>query len=266
MAKAKQAERTKAIRTVAQQFRADESWPLYDTVLIGRDVPNQPGWFSTFEAFAQETEISFFNRRNRSQVGPEYCNLDTSEQLDFAYMIHSIGVDFIAPPVGTGETEQNVFTSANSANVLMWGNDLLRHSSLQLILNQDEKLNIPCSACPSGIGPSGTSSLFVNQTAAPPTGAPLGPMGQYTNGVPHITNRWPFPQPIRVPRNHNLRAVIKLSEWARFAANRLEGPVQLFMGNNAQSPDAGSVPAVFGIRVTLIGNRFVQLRNAQSFY
>ena len=255
-----------AVRQALEKLRADESWPLYDTVLIGNQVPSQPGWFPSFEAFAQETEISFFNRRNRSQVGAEYCNLDTSEQLDFAYEIDSIGVDFLAPPTNTGTTTDNVFDPANSCGAIMWMVDIPKHAELSLVLNQDEKLNIPVTACPSGIGPAGGTGFLAWPTAVPVTGTGLGSLGQFTNGEPVLTNRWPFPKPIRVPRNHNLRAVIKLSEWARFAVNRFEGPDQIFMGNNQQSPDEGSVPAVAAIRVSLIGRRFVQLRNAQSFY
>jgi len=249
-----------------ERLRADESWPLYDTVLIGNQVPDHPGWFPSFEAFAQETEISFFNRRNRSQVGPEYCNLDTSEQLDFAYEIDSIGVDFLGPPCATGTTEEQTWTAANCSGNIMWQADIPRHAELSLVLNQDEKLNIPVSACPSGIGPKGSSAFNGWPTAVPVTGPDIGAIGQFTNGEPIIDNRWPFPKPIRVPRNHNLRAVIKLSEWARYAVNRFEGPNQMFMGYNEQSPEDASVPAVAAIRVTLIGRRFVQLRNAQSFY
>lgn len=257
----------KSVRNKAEKLRAQESWPLYDTILIGSEVPSQPGWYPSFQAAAQETELSFFNMRNRSQVGPQYCNLDTSEQLDFAYEIDSIGVDFLAPPSSQGRNVTGSFVSDSDTPFGVFMGDLIRHASLSLVLNQDEKLNAPLSALPSGIGPTGGMNRAHPQVAAPQAVInQAGIQGQITNGQPVMTNRWPFPKPIRVPRNHNLRAVIRLSEWGRYMLNELQGPYNIFMGNNAQAPEDGIVPAVCAIRVTLIGNRFVQLRNAQSFY
>lgn len=245
-----------------------EALTLYDSVLVGSRIPVlkfKDGWFNTFAAAGASNSFPFLNVRNRNHH-LAYCNQDTRDQLPYAMEIYSIGIDFWPPYVQSQyqivvPDGSNALIAYNNHSAL-WQNELPRHANIKFFVNQDEILNQQVCMAPSGMGPVGggvgqgqsqaANFLNGNYTATPMLS--MGSMGEAS-----ITNRWPFPNPIQVPRRASISAVVSLSEYGRQLLLNLPGPYNYIL-QDMLGPSTLTKSCTYGITVSLTGKRLVQQR------
>jgi len=236
-----------------QFVNAYESWTLYDTVLIAKNVneiANNAQWYTSYAQLSQNATVPFFNVRNKS-VGVSYCNLDSANKLPFVFHCYSIGVDFEGPTVSTPNAEGGPGAGAWAS--LFFSGELIKHCGFILKVSQDEKLVNTCNLLPSGQGVSGFGSVLHN------TGPGIIEMFQDVgSGVNDRDNRWKFAQPIQMPREVNIEGTLYLSNYARNALVKCAGPNFI---QNQFGVSASNYAACASIKVTLYGKREVQQRN-----
>lgn len=249
-----------------------ETQTLYDTVLIGGYIDAMEfhdGWFSTFAAIGAANEIPFFNVRNRNHH-LAYNNQDKRDQVATGMRIYNMGVSFFAPQVAT-QFFQILLNAggieyAEEIHSAVWEADLPQHAGAILRINQDDRLKISCAMAQPGYGPCG-GGMGHGDPTRPISNTPTAPFtmkGMTTQGVPEITNKWRFPEPIEVPRNASLSVVIKFSEWARQLLQTMSGPLNYGL----QEPGGGEFKArycTFGIQVSLGVERLVQQRGQYHY-
>lgn len=257
-----------------QYMNAVEVWTPFDTVCIGENqsLVNGSRWYESFAALAADEEVSLFNARNRSGVGVAYTNMDTPGQLPFAFKAYSVGIEISAPAFApvvsySGDVEGvtgPVLDMASSAHAVFAG-ELQKHASIRMQVSQDEKLVSTVQGCPSGAGVSGAFNLDAPDALQ---GTEIGSVQTFSNGIPDIRNRFKFPIPVDIPRNHIFNVNLKFSRYAREILQRLSGPGRVMINTQPavdfELEDA-TVPAVCMIRVSLFGIRYVQQRNQQHF-
>jgi hypothetical protein len=243
-----------------------ETWPLYDSIVVCEQLYGSeasiPGWFTTFAAFgARETHV-FFKNRTDGTAGEPYTNHKNADTMDFAFKIHSFGVEVAGAPGYDAQSPPDGGTQASQDFVVpqWWRADFPRHCGIQLKVQQDIRVELPVLACPPGYGAmgSGYGGTYLNALGA---FAEIPYMtGNATSGVPLLANRYPLPEPIGVPRTGSVEAVLHVSEWARTILQSITGPHQMVINSND-----GAAPYVFAwsrylIRVSLFGERLVQQR------
>jgi len=244
-----------------------EAQLLYDTVLVSpfltaANVQFRDGWFLTFAAIGAANDIPFFNVRNRNH-GLPYNNQDTRDQSAFPMQIYSMGISFFAPQIASQFIDvEGTPSFVEEIHSAVWQADLPRHASITLRINQDERFKGQCAMIPSGMGPFGGGEAHGNPAHDNIVyGGNVHPSimkGAATMGYPEITNRWPFPVPIDVPRRATISAVIKFSEYGRALLAQMTGPHDLGFA----TPQAGldGFHSMFGIQVSLTVRRQVQQR------
>jgi len=249
-----------------------ESYPLYDSICICSEMYGKEksinGWFTSFQDFSANEKHTFFKSRTIGNSHLAYCNLDSADNVDFVFKAFSIGVRFFAPVSPDGDNSIIVSpVSANENMIPWWLFDLPKHCGLDFRVQQDVIVENTCLATPPGYGPRlgggaqpvepGSSSAANNTPWKIVTG---------TNGEPAIDNRFPFPTPIRIPRNSTIEANIYPSIYARYIMRTLAGPSSwvLLTESQVEQPqgqtDYITVPTRFGITVSLYGYREVQQR------
>lgn len=253
---------------------AVEAWPVYDTVLIGSGMGSVNGakWYETFAALAADDRVAFFNQRNRSGVGVAYTNMDSKESMPFGFEAFSLGVEFSAPaglPVTEyaydGTTLTGPTVDLHGQPHAIFAGELQKHCSVHFQVSQDEKLVAAAQLCPAGVGISGVAN--VNATDAL-NGIEMGGYQAFGNGAPVIQNRFKFPEPVRIPRNHIMSVHLQFSTYAKRLLEKLEGPGRVMINT---APDDtwvlndATVPAICMLRVSLFGRRYVQQRNELHF-
>jgi hypothetical protein len=230
-----------------------ETYPLYDSVLIGTNAPGlyqNSGYFANFAALGVPATIPFLNVRNKAIAGKQYNNFDSANKLPYVYHCHSIGLSIEAPAVSFGNTG-----AGPSPSNLFFATELVKHCGFILKVGQDEKLVAPGSLIPSGQGVAGYASNFAS------TGDKQSVIQNTNNGNPDKNNRFPFPETISMPRESNVEGQLVISEYGREALKKCVGP-----GNWEKDQDESEqYPAMAVIRVTLFGEREVQQRNAKHF-
>lgn len=256
---------TPAVVSGLDYANVKENWPLFDTVLVGlnqRDEQDTPGWFANLNAMGQANQLYFFNQRTRAD-GIAYCNLDTRDQMPYAFIIASAGVRFFA----SYQTENPAITAGASdwwlENVVPHAflTDLPNHCSFRLQIQQDDILKSCVPLVPAGYGPVGggygqTSPISEFSVAADKCYSAV------TQSTAHITNRWKFPTKIKVPRNAALTVELQFSEYGRqmLQAFTKQNTQDAFSGNgHAQDIDHDS-KTFYGIQVSLVGQRLIQQR------
>lgn len=235
-----------------EYVNAKEKFELHDSILIGKDkwIVSRPGWFQDFQGFAASQKHSLFKTRSLSDVGIAYNNMDTRDQMPFAFEVESIGISFAAP---LGVVGENSDFSSNDNNLIgpIWVNDIPRLIGFRFKVRTDEKLLHNCELAPEGSG--GVGFMAAGATIFPD----LSAMTNVTQGEPDLENRWPFPEPIGIPRGASFSVELELSPYA----------VELLRSfpdynNYTFGIEPGTeIAAVASIRASLIGNRFVQQRN-----
>jgi len=244
-----------------------ENWPLFDTVLVGlnaRDEQTTPGWFTTLAAMGAANQLYFFNQRTRAD-GLAYCNLDTRDQMPYAFIIKSMGVRFFA----TYQTEN---PAIDPADVSWWLEnqvphiflaDLPDHCSVRMQIQQDDVLKTNVPLCPSGYGPVGGGYGQASPNSQFAVAADKS-YSAITQSTAHITNRWKFPTRIKVPRNAALSVELQFSEYGRqlLLAMVKQNTQDMFSGHGHAADVDHDSKTFYGIQVSLIGQRLVQQRGA----
>lgn len=248
-----------------------EDFDYYDSVLVYHDMAElsqqPPGWFATFGAFAAASRLNFFDVRNRANCDLAYCNVETRDMTAYAMLIDAISVSFWSPSnkmlrfaVGDGTTPfWDGFQAA------FWELDLPRHCSVILKVQQDERLKTTSFMCPSGGGPVAGGFGIVNEYVD--FGANLHQASQrfptpcgMSQGNPHITNQWPFPEPLQIPRRANLSVSIELNEYAKTVVSQYAPQACGYLFPALGELDDVWRPMPFGITVAISGKRLVQQR------
>jgi hypothetical protein len=238
-----------------QYQNALETYPLYDSILIGSNAPGlykNAGYFADYAELGQPAMIPFFNVRNKAQAGKQYNNFDSANKLSFVYHCHSIGLSIEAPAVSFGSSGA---PGEPAPGNLFFATELVKHCGFILKIGQDEKLVAPGSLMPSGQGVAG----YADNEAS--TGDIQKVIQNTNSGDPELKNRFPFAEPLEMPRESNVEGQLIISEYGREALKKMVGP-----GNwEKDQAKTEQYPAMAVIRVTLFGEREVQQRNAQHF-
>lgn len=240
-----------------------ENWVLYDTVLCGGfalQMNFHDGYQPTFNALGGLTNIPFFNVRNRNH-GLSYNNQDTRDQLPWVFKIFTIGVAFFSPstvlfrdigggnPGGAQTSEQHIFET-----------ELPRHASLVIQTNQDNRLKVNSLMASPGYGPVGGGMAQGSPDTRTGGAYPNVSKGAFTQGLPELTNKWGFANPLEVPRRANLSCTITFSEYGRELLQAMPGPFRQYFRSSAGGNSWFSQWGMFGIQVVLGGQRQVQQR------
>lgn len=263
MAQQMQPRETRDVSAIKGFENVGENWTLYDTVLCGgytSSMSFNDGYQTTFAAMGGLNSVPFFNVRNRNH-GLAYNNQDTRDQLPWAFRIFTIGVSFFSPATVLYRNNAGVPRGPQNIEQALWETELPKHASLVLQTNQDERLKINTLMTPSGSGiVSGGVAQGDPELQIVGNVTPASALQSYSQGVPELTNKWGFPNPLDVPRRANLSVTIRFSEYGRQLLQTMPGPFfQVFRADGS----AGTYTfknGMFGIQVVLGGQRLVQQR------
>jgi len=249
-----------------QFYNIPESWPIYDTITICRDLygqeSGQPGFFPSFAAFAQRSDHSLFKMRSEALAGLPYNNQASQDRVDFAFHAFSIGLAFYGPSwanEGIAEsTENDAIVSA------FWQMDLPRYIGVEFRIGPDVKLSGTCMRLPPGYGPRASGIAHGIDTVQENVLAPQCIVVP-TQGEASIGNRFRFKPPVDLPRNETIEVKLYLSDVARYVLNQLAGPGYItwptqFAGAEVPEFVTATKAARYGIQASLWGIREVQQR------
>lgn len=258
-----------------QNLNVGEAWPLYDTLMIGQQFGTEQnaGWYSTFLQFSQRETHSFFTLRTEGSLDLAYTNRQSSDKMDFGFEAYSMGISFFGPSsyvqgtlVGGDMTATMRFDSQVSH---WWHTEFPRHCAIQLRVQQDVVAELPAMACPCGYGPVGGGASYAHDQIGYDGGEITPNPGflpvanfSVTQGVPNLTNRWPFPKPIKIPRNATIEGILTVSLQARTVLERI-GAVNNYLFNSQETATPYTMHEFYsryGIQLSLIGKRLVQQR------
>jgi hypothetical protein len=246
-----------------------ESWAIYDSVLIctqyyGSEQGVQ-GWFNSFRTFSQQETHSFFKTRTEGIAGEQYCNMQSADSMDFAFIADSIGLAVMAPAPNTaGEPSDPDGTAGDLAGadegISHWFQaELPDHMGLQLKIQQDIRAEVQAMSCPPGYGAVGGGAGFGNDVQPGHGDIPFL-TNVVTQGVPLLDNRYPLPQPIGIPRTATIEGILHVSEYARTVLNNVGGPRNFQFNSNDGTPPYTFFPQRYEIVFSLFGQRLVQQR------
>lgn len=254
-----------------------EAWPIYDTLCVTPSFYGseslQLGWFNTFAAFAQKETHSFFMNRTIGSIGLQYTNKATVDRVDFAYDAFSLGVQFFAPGVRTlGYCVTDIVHYRDNFSAHWWESELPQHCAVQLKVQQDIVSEGNAMIFSPGYGPAGSGASFEHDliNAVPANGDPVNAMyppvmnWSMSQGMPVLSNRMDFEDPIGIPRTGSVEVIITVSEYARdvlanIGAGIIATPLQYVFVEDT-TPEFRHYPSRYGIRVSLLGVRYVQQR------
>lgn len=241
-------------RTI-RETRVAEPFVFVDTIVIGPGARTRdPGWFDTWQQFADASEVVWHTRRNPN-VGEAYTNRPT-ERLDYAFDLYKLGIDFYAP---SGMARHELDFIDGSIMPMLFGDELIRCMSFSLdISSTDNLLKIRGDKAPAG----GASSGFFADAS------PAGIVHASQNGTPQFRNMFSFPEPVMVPASATLTVT-----------SRVNDPIKAYFSQLTTSPGnkllplpnpAGGVqqfvfyPNWYKIAVFYVGARYLQIRGARS--
>lgn len=251
---------------------AKEFWPIYDSIviceeLIGSEV-NVPGWFTTFANFAAKETHVFFKNRTDGIAGEQYTNMKNGDTMDFAYLIHSVGIAVFCTPgfdcqVGAIDGTGLLADRIDAVIPQYWRADFPWHLGIQLKVQQDVRLELPVMAACPGYGESGGGTAYQQAYPVPPLPNAFGEVPwiavNSTQGVPVLKNRFPLPEPIGVPRTGSVEMILHVGEWARLNLQQITGPHRIFI--NVDGTESGNFYySRYIIQASLFGERMVQRR------
>ena len=236
-----------------RRTRAAEQWQRYDTIVVGPGAQSiTRGWYDNLAQFAQADRLTWFAGREPN-VGNAYTNQRT-ERYDFAQDLYQFGAEFYAP---TGFAEYERSTEAQFL-VDLWTKELPQRLAFEVKLaDVDNVLVIPGAHAPAGVGRTGA---FGNDAPAPM-------FDGGTQGVPHTSNSWKWPEPLMIPAKGLVSVTARIDDPLRSFLRELG----TFPGSKAvpaplvATPTNGGVSRVvtypnwFMIRLFLRGPRYVQL-------
>lgn len=252
-----------------------ESFPLYDTVLVCSDFYGKElsvmGWYTNFRDFADNYKHTFFKNRTIGSTHLAYCNMDSADNVDYVFNAISMGVRFFAPVVPDGYkgtvSDDYRETLINENNPVWWLFDLPKHCGVDFRVQQDVIVENTCLATPAGYGPRLGSGTQPFPDATNTNIEYRRAFKIVTGGIGEaaIDNRFPFPYPVRIPRNATIEANIYPSLYARQVMADIAGPLDWVSagesgGETPGSTDTIAIPTRYGIQVSLYGYREVQQR------
>lgn len=240
-----------------------EAWNLYDTILCGgytASMDFNTGWFTTFALLGAANSLPFFSVRNKNH-GLMYNNQDTRDQLAYVFRVFTMGVSFFAPSVPLYEDTAGTPDYPQTQALHHFVHELPKHCSATLQIQQDERLKINCLMTPPGYGAIGGGVAQGDpEVAWAGGGAPPNVARWNTHiGMPELTNRWAFPEPLEIPRRANLSVTLRFSEYGRQLLQDMPGPNNLVFANSDSTAWQFKYGMV-GIQVVLGGQRLVQQR------
>lgn len=233
-----------------RRTRASEPWTVFDTVCIGQGCRGiDPGWFNNWNEFARTQKVVWFRSRS-SSVDQAYTNKGF-DKLDYAYDIHLIRCEFIAPP-GFAEND-SVGMDAQQMPILFQTSFPNMMSGEVILMQTDPILIVPFSHIPSGVG-----NTWAN-IAAP--AAPTTLAG--TQGHPSVGNGYIIPGGLMMAANSSLQINGFIAEPLKSFLMSLPTTMP---GNSVFTSGELNLPFEkrYMIRISLIGERYVQLRGARS--
>jgi hypothetical protein len=245
-----------------------ETWPLYDSIVICNELlgseSSVPGWFTSFAAFGAKESHQFFKNRTDGTAGEAYTNMKNGDTMDFAYKIHSIGMEITGTPtidVQIDSVDGNGITTDTMDAIVpqWWRADLPWHMGIQLRVQQDIRLELPVMAAPAGVGAFGGGLAFQQLNALGTFGEQPWMISQSTQGIPLLRNRFPLPEAIGVPRTGSLEVILHIGEWARTILQGITGPHKFFI-NTTGAAGGANYFSRYIIRCSLFGERLIQQR------
>jgi hypothetical protein len=243
-----------------------EAFSLYDSLLIAPtfygNEANVQGWFTSFAAFGAENRHSLFKNRTWAQAGLCYCNQNNADSLDYAFVADSIGVAIWGPP-DTLEAQDNAGAiQFPDYMVCPWFLMEAVHSmAISFKVQQDVRMEAFVQHVPAGYGPQGNGTAMGQTNEVAPAFGQMPYQHMTVNhGLPIMSNRYPFPSPIGIPRTATIEATLHVGDLARGDLQAIDGPRQY-----VQNSDDGAAPRTFFdrryvIQVSLFGTRLVQQR------
>lgn len=220
-----------------------EPWEMHDTLCICNSLYGSEanaGYFTTFNAFGQQSEHLMFKRRSEGNVHRAYNNQQSEDRTDFVFHIFAIGLLFQAPTTLDARYSGDPVVPSHYQQYLpaFWTGELPRHCSASLVVGQDTKVDLQAMMMSPGYGPqtSGVGSGLDTLAAESPT-----PEMVWTGmqGVPIPSVRYWLatggndPKPIGVPKGELLEVKIKVSEYARNLLTAAGGPYSYAQGEEA---------------------------------
>lgn len=243
-----------------------EAFPIYDSIVIaptfyGNESSIQ-GWFGSLNGFSGQAQHSFFKSRTWAQAGLQYTNQNNVDNLDYAFIADSIGVAIWGPP-NTLEAQDNAGAPqfVDSFTRPYFVIEALQHMALEFKVQQDVRLEAFLGHLPPGYGPYGGGTALGTTNAVAPAHGQI-PYQHFTanQGLPILSNRYPFPDPIGIPRTATIEAVLHVGQLARDALALVDSPRQSWINSSDGAAPYTFFDARYVIQVSLIGTRLVQQR------
>jgi hypothetical protein len=229
--------------------RSREQYERYDSVCVFDGAESKTkGWFNSFAAFGNSTQLTWFASRD-SNVDLAYSN-STSERLDQAQDIYSIQAAFYA------DTHQAQFASLsaqNQAAVLWWTQELPKYLALTALLGDSDIL--AQATADRFMAGAGNVGGFAQDTGA-------SVVNGGNNGNADRTNGYHFPDPILLAAQSKLVVKGQIATPLKTSISDLLGPgyVEVPRGDGTYTRK----PIQYGIKITMRGPRYLQLRGAYS--
>lgn len=243
-----------------------ETWPLYDSIVICNELlgseASVPGWFTSFAAFGAKETHQFFKNRTDGTAGEAYCNMKNGDSMDFAYKIHSIGLEITGTPTIDAQVGGDGTITADTMDAIVpqwWRADFPWHVGVALKVQQDIRLETPAMGTPAGVGAFGGGVGMQQLNALGTFGETPWMISQTTQGIPLLRNRFPLPEVIGVPRTGSLEVILSVGEWARQILQAITGPHQFWI-NTTGGLTGENYFSRYIIRCSLFGERLVQQR------
>lgn len=239
-----------AAAQLIRDTRVAEQWERYDSIVIGPGAADlDDGWFNDWAAFANADELQWFSRR-AGAVGQSYTNQNT-ERTDWAQDIFQTCIEFISPP-GIGGREGDILDE--QIFPMLFTEMLPTMMPFRIRLAESDDISLaPGNHYPAGFGTSGAS--------LDASGAPSMLPG--SNGEPHVSNTWKWPEPVMLPAQGKITVLA-----------RIDNPIRGFLANFVGSPGSKVIPGpnqtdfnlanFYQIKVTHRGPRYLQLRGGRS--
>lgn len=262
---------------VLQQYKNSppnvrEAWALFDTVVICSDFygneTSVQGWFNSFQTFGQQAQHSFFKSRTAAQAGQMYCNQMNADTMDFAFVADSIGLAVWGPSSsaeGIASSVDGVAGNLINADFLVshwFQTDLVNHMGFEFKVQQDIRSEMVAMHMPPGYGArtSGTAYQFDDPTGPVTHGHIPYSFNTVCQGEPILSNRFPLPDPIGIPRTSTIEGVLHIGEVARTILQNIRGPRNYQFNTVDGLPPYGFFPRRYAIQFSIIGTRLVQQR------
>ena len=246
-----------------------EAWALYDSVIIDQlaygSESNVGGWFTSFHLFGQKETHSFFKTRTEGIAGSQYCNQQSADSMDFAFIADSIGLAVMSPSPNLecipspGEGTPGDIYRADDLISHWFAAELPEHMAIELKVQQDVRAEIQAMSCPPGYGAMGNGASH-NWFGTPGYADFVFLTSPVTQGVPLLSNRYPLPSPIGIPRTATLEGILHVSEYARSVLTNIRGPEQYAFNTEDGLPPYDFFTRRYVIQMSLFGQRLVQQR------